>query len=162
MIIIKKYSKKKLIAIILIVIGLFCITYTTIFTFINQTGHSYVINKYEKAVSKLSESKINDIEEKAHKYNKAINNLADTGTYDEETIKGSYDVLQLGDIISYINIPKIDIYLPIYDNASEEVLQVGIAHEKGTSLPVGGNNTNCVLLGHSGLTTDPLFTELNK
>ena len=53
-------------------------------------------------------------------------------------------------------------YLPIYNNTDDKTLQNGIGHEKSSSLPVGGTNTNCVLLGHSGLTTNPLFTDLHK
>ena len=159
----RKISKVLLwvLVVMLIVGGAVSLTYTTVLCCINQINHSYVIDDYDNKVDNMTDKQISDIESKAQEYNEALDSL-EKGTYDKNTVQGNYDVLELGDIISYISIPKINVYLPIYQNTSEEVLQKGIAHEKNSSLPVGGENTNCVLLGHSGLTTDDLFTNLNK
>lgn len=156
----KKQLIQKIITICLIVFGSIFIIFTIVVIILNQTNHSYVIDSYNKTVSSMSDADINKREEKAKNYNKSLCDLKQKGEYDNDELVGEYDALQLGDVISYIDIPSIDVYLPIYDGTSDDVLQVGIAHEKSTSLPVGGKNTNCVLLGHSGLSTDSLFTDL--
>ena len=62
--------------------------------------------------------------------------------------------------MGYIDIPEIKCTLPIYHGTSEAVLQVGVGHIEGSSLPVGGEGTHCVLSGHSGLPSAVLFTHL--
>lgn len=65
-------------------------------------------------------------------------------------------------IMGYIEIPKIDVNLPIYHGTSEKVLQVGAGHLEGSSLPVGGESTHCVLSGHRGLPSAKLFTDIDQ
>ena len=65
-------------------------------------------------------------------------------------------------LMGYIEIPKIQIIEPIYHYTSDEVLDKGIGHLFGTSLPVGGKNSHCLLTGHSGLPTSKLFTDLDQ
>ena len=64
--------------------------------------------------------------------------------------------------MSYIEIPKIKCSLPIYHGTDEGVLQIAIGHIEGSSLPVGGVNTHCVLSGHKGLPSAKLFSNLDK
>lgn len=64
--------------------------------------------------------------------------------------------------MSYIEIPKIKCSLPIYHGTDEGVLQIAIGHIEGSSLPVGGVNTHCVLSGHRGLPSAKLFSNLDK
>lgn len=64
--------------------------------------------------------------------------------------------------MGYIRIPKIKVELPIYHGTSETVLQAGVGHFWGTSLPVGGESTHTVLTGHRGLPTKTLFTNMDK
>ena len=82
---------------------------------------------------------------------------------DEE--KEEYDqYLKIDDtgIMAYIEIPEIDCSLPIYHGTEESVLQIAIGHIEGTSLPVGGESTHCVLSGHRGLPSAKLFTNLDQ
>ncbi|MCD8125058.1 MAG: class C sortase [Lachnospiraceae bacterium] len=65
-------------------------------------------------------------------------------------------------IMGYVSIPKIDIKLPIYHTTSEEVLQEGVGHLEGSSLPVGGESTHAVLAAHRGLPNAELFTNLDQ
>lgn len=62
----------------------------------------------------------------------------------------------------YVEIPSIDVSLPIYHGTSEEVLQVAVGHIEGASLPVGGESTHCVISGHRGLPSARLFTDLDQ
>jgi sortase A len=65
-------------------------------------------------------------------------------------------------LMSYIEIPSIDVYLPIYHGTDSDVLDVGVGHIPGSSLPVGGKSTHCVLLAHRGLPSSKLFTNLDR
>lgn len=74
-----------------------------------------------------------------------------------------YDkMLAVTDAIGYLEIPKLDIYLPIYHGLEEKVLSKGIGHMPDSSLPVGGSSTHCVLSGHSGLPAAKLLTDLDQ
>lgn len=64
--------------------------------------------------------------------------------------------------MGYLTIPSIDVNLVIYHGTGEDVLQKGVGHLQGTSLPVGGTGSHCVLSAHSGLSSKKLFTDLDK
>ncbi len=66
------------------------------------------------------------------------------------------------DVMARLRIPSIDLDLPIYHGTSDEVLEKGVGHLQGTSLPVGGENTHSVLTAHTGLSKATLFNNLNK
>lgn len=65
-------------------------------------------------------------------------------------------------VMGFIEIPSIDVSLPIYHGTSADVLERGVGHLEGTSLPVGGESTHSVLTGHSGLSNAKLFTDLTE
>ena len=65
-------------------------------------------------------------------------------------------------VMGYIKIPKIDVMLPVYHGTEENVLQSSIGHLEGSSLPVGGESTHCLLSGHRGLPSARLFTDLDQ
>ena len=72
------------------------------------------------------------------------------------------DLLAVTDAIGYLEIPKLDVYLPIYHGTGEETLEHGVGHMENSSLPVGGASTHCVLSGHSGLPSGKLLTGLDR
>ena len=74
--------------------------------------------------------------------------------------KSKLQSLNTGECLGYIDIPKINVYLPIYEGTSDEVLLQGVGHLKNTSLPIGGKSTNSVLVGHTGITAKTLFDNL--
>ena len=75
---------------------------------------------------------------------------------------GEYtELLALDDVMAYIEIPAIDVYLPIYHGTSEKTLLIGVGHLENTSLPAGGESTHAVLSAHCGLPSARLFTDLN-
>lgn len=94
--------------------------------------------------------------ERAQQYNEAL--------YQGEAVSvaGYGDLLAVTDAIGYLEIPKLNVYLPIYHGLEEETLQKGIGHIPETSLPVGGASTHCVLSGHSGLPAARLLTGLDE
>lgn len=86
-------------------------------------------------------------------------NLTDPWAYEQ----ASFNLAEYGfdeNIIGYISIPKIDVLLPIYLGASNENMQKGATHLSQTSLPIGGDNTNCVICGHRGYWGAEMFKHL--
>lgn len=84
--------------------------------------------------------------------------------YNDEISKNmvsSIDLMSINQILGYIEIPKINVNLQIYEGTSVDTLSKGVGHLENTSLP-GQNNTNCVLAGHSGLSKAKMFDELDK
>ena len=71
-------------------------------------------------------------------------------------------MLDIGNTMGYISIPKINVELPIYHGTSDNILKNGVGHLEGTSLPIGGKNTHCVLAGHTGLASGKIFDNIDK
>lgn len=121
--------------------------------------HSHVVDTY---ISEMEQSVPQELEKmirEAREYNQLLCNP-------ESGIKGKeYELLlnasQVG-IMGSIEIPKIDLKLPIYHGTEEGTLSNGVGHLKGSSLPVGGENTHCILTGHRGLPNAQLFTRLDE
>ena len=65
-------------------------------------------------------------------------------------------------MMGYLDIPKIDVHIPIYQGTEESAIQAGAGHWQGTSLPVGGPDSHCVLIGHNGLVKAKMFTDLDQ
>lgn len=158
--------KKYLVDILIIsvfLIGLSLLLYPTVSDYINARNSSKVIADYESNITNASAERIAQIFEEADVYNQ---NLAATtaSLYDPSKVKGYYDVLDpIGaGIMGYLDIERIGVQLPIYHGVSEGVLQIGVGHMEGTSLPIGGENTHCVFSGHRGLPSAKLFTDLDE
>ena len=119
---------------------------------------------YADAVADLDTEEYDKIIAEAENYNKELSKggirwvMTDQ---QKEEYESQLDVNASG-IMGYIDIPKINIKLPIYHGTGEAVLQVAIGHLSGTSLPVGGESTHCVVSGHRGLPSAKLFTDLDK
>ena len=71
-------------------------------------------------------------------------------------------MLDIGNTMGYISIPKIKVQLPIYHGTSDIILKTGVGHLEGTSLRIGGKNTHCVLAGHTGLASGKIFDNIDK
>ena len=159
--------KKHLPTIILIVVftvGLGLLLYPTVSDYINSLHQSRAISNYEDDLLSLPEADYSAIWQNAVEYNQRV--YADTDrmriTEEEEAdYLSQLNVLGNG-IMGYIEISSINVKLPLYHGTSEEVLQVGVGHLANTSLPVGGENTHCVVSGHRGLPSAKLFTDLDQ
>ena len=104
-----------------------------------------------------------EIFRKAYDYNEALYHTKFPLT-DYKKVQGYYDALKVEgtNIIGYLKIDKIGVELPMYHGTSDQVLNVGVGHLEGTSLPVGGANTHSVLSAHRGLPSAKLFTDLDR
>lgn len=145
------------------VVGLGLVLYPTVANWWNNLHQGYAIANYEHAVVEMDPHEHDDFFAAAEDYNVR---LADRGLYlhlnDEETrdYESKLNVTPAG-IMGIIEIPKIDVTLPIYHGTSPEVLIEAVGHIAGTSLPVGGLGTHCCVSGHRGLPSARLFSDLD-
>ena len=162
-----QWLKKKLPTILLVLVfltGVALLLYPTFADWWNSFHQSRAVASYMDSVSELDTERYEEILAEADAYNQK---LAETGilwTLDEEQLEEYNEQLNINEsgIMGYIDIPKISITLPVYHGVDEAVLQVAIGHIAGSSLPVGGENTHCIVSGHRGLPSARLFTDLDK
>ena len=159
--------KKHLSTILLIAVffvGLSLLLYPTFSDYWNSFHQSRAIASYAESVANIDDSAYETLWNDAAVYNEALVaryfNLA-LSEEELETYHRTLDVTGTG-IMGYIEIPQIKCSLPIYHSTDEGVLQIAIGHIPGTSLPVGGESTHCVLSGHRGLPSARLFTDIDQ
>lgn len=159
----KKVSISTILLVLVLIIGLSLLLYPSFSNAWNQRHQSQVIVTYNQDIEKLQEEEYSRIWQSALDYNKTL--LSRVNDYvlteqQKERYQSELNMSGVG-IMGYIEIPKIDVYLPIYHGTDESVLQVGVGHLDWTSLPTGGESTHCVLSGHRGLPSATLFTNLD-
>ena len=150
--------------VIIFITGLGIASYPFISNKVAQRHASQVVKDYETNVEEMDEEKIDAMKEAAKKYNEQLSNVVSVDDENENNEQGeSYaDLLNIGESLGYITIPKIDVNLPIYNGTSQDVLSKGVGHMEQSSYPLGGVSTHCVLTGHRGLPSAVLFTDLDK
>lgn len=159
----KKHISTIIIALIFLA-GLGFLLYPTVSNLWNRAHQSHAIATYTKQVEKLDDSQNKEMLKAARKYNKSLLKKSDhwkLSKKDKKRYESLLDVSGTG-IMGYIEVPKIDCSLPIYHGTDEGALQIAIGHLEGSSLPVGGKSTHCVLSGHRGLPSARLFTDLDQ
>ena len=145
--------------VIIFMTGLGIASYPFISNMVAQRHASQVVKDYETNVEEMDEEKIDAMKEAAKKYNEQLSNVV---SVDDEQGESYADLLNIGESLGYITIPKIDVNLPIYNGTSQDVLSKGVGHMEQSSYPLGGESTHCVLTGHRGLPSAVLFTDLDK
>lgn len=159
--------KRKLSTMLLILVffaGLSLLLYPSLSDYWNSFHASQAVATYSEEVRNLNADKYDRLIGEAREYNAAL-----PGRYkdfflsesDRSTYNALLDVNGTG-VMGYIEIPTIQISLPIYHGTEDEVLQIAVGHLDWSSLPVGGEGTHCVLSGHRGLPSAKLFTNLDK
>lgn len=144
--------------------GLSLLLYPSLSDYWNSFHASQAVATYSEEVRNLNADKYDRLIGEAREYNAAL-----PGRYkafflsesDRSTYNALLDVNGTG-VMGYIEIPTIQISLPIYHGTEDEVLQIAVGHLDWSSLPVGGEGTHCVLSGHRGLPSAKLFTNLDK
>lgn len=164
--------KKHLTTLLLIAIfiaGLCILLYPSVSDYWNSMVQSKAIVDYEAALSNLTQKDYTDAFEAAYAYNAALREVDFPLMYfdkldEREDLQKYEDILNINGngIMGYISIPEIKVELPIYHGTSASVLNVAAGHLEGTSLPVGGASTHCVLSAHRGLPSAKLFTDLDE
>lgn len=158
----KNWTTILLVAILLVGIGLF--VYPSFSDYWNSFHQSKAVTSYVENVTNLDKELYDKLWNDAVAYNEKIAQNGIQWTMTEEEKKEYNEYLKVDDtgIMGYIEIPVIDCSLPIYHGIDESVLQVAIGHIEGSSLPVGGKGSHCVISGHRGLPSARLFTDLDK
>ena len=164
----KKITIKDIIRLIVLLVAFSVLLYPTFSSYLNEKNSSRVVSYYDAESVKMSEAEKEQMLEDARAYNQEMLgniDLIDPFSQENTEIDERYQNLLNPDgtgMMGYIRIPKINVEIPIYHGTSESVLQAGVGHFWGTSLPVGGESTHTVLTGHRGLPTKTLFTNMDK
>ena len=161
-------KKTIILCLILFVAALGITIYPLIANAIAEKYRSEIQTQYFEAVEVMDKSEIDEALADAAKYNRLLTSGVVQNNYSEEALVlaniGYEALLNLnGDgIMGYIEIPKLDIYLPVSHGTEAETLENCVGHVTGSSLPVGGEGTHAVLSGHSGMSDQKMFSDLDK
>lgn len=144
-------------------VGVLCFAVPMFLQIQDKNQQQAVISTYQQSVMKCDESDLKECFEKAVEYNRQLFELKGVSVGDSIALdyESQLNVTQTG-MMGHLQIPEIDVKLPIYHGTSDEVLATSIGHLEGTSLPVGGENSHAVLTGHCGLPNAELFTRLDE
>lgn len=153
--------------VIMFIFGLSILAYPTVANLVARYNQNIEIEKYDKETKKINK----EIKEEALKKAKDYNDKLIGMNIKDPFIAGSGNVIS-GDyknvlyfdrgMMGVLEIPAIDVKMPIYHGTSENSMRNGAGHIKETSVPIGGENTHSVLSSHRGLTSAKLFTDLDK
>ncbi|WP_243238225.1 class C sortase [Ruminococcus hominis] len=141
---------------------LICI-FPVISNIVERQRQADAVATYRQTMEKEDEKEIEEKWRQANEYNEML--FQAKGGIVEETEERKYEELlniHGTDIMGSLEIPKIQVELPIYHGTADEVLSNGIGHLEGTSLPIGGENTHSVLTGHRGLPSSKLLVRLDE
>ena len=162
--------KKKVITIcaaVLFLTALGLTLYPLVSNYVNQKYASEIQTAYQELIQQTDDSVLQEARQRAIGYNRAI--IPGTANaYSEEALLSAAenynDQLNIAGngIMGYVVIPKIHVNLPIYHGTDAEVLDRGVGHLLGSSLPVGGENAHTILSGHSGMASQKMFTDLEQ
>lgn len=161
----KKRTLSTIIVTLVIIAGLGLLLYPTVSDYVNSLAYRRAIVDFQRSVKTLDGATYEDLLASAREYNER---LAERGgsllTLDREQLAEYESLLDFtgSGIMGYVEIEKINVYLPIYHGTGDEVLQAGVGHLEGSSLPVGGESTHAVLSAHTGLPSAKLFTNIDQ
>ena len=150
-------------------VGVCLLLYPTVSDYWNSLHQTRAIGAYEDTLAAMTQEDYSGLFAQADDYNAALRTLGypltEYKTLAERPELTEYsrllDVNGTG-VMGYIDIPKIGVELPIYHGVDASVLNIAAGHLEGTSLPVGGEGTHCVLSAHRGLPSARLFTDLDR
>lgn len=153
-------------AVLLLLIGAMFAVYPAVANYADEKYQSTVRTEYEDEVQEIDNSALEAMRAAAEQYNESLSpvqlQFAKEGL--EAASVDYHDLLDPSGsgIMGYVEIPKISVDLPIYHGTSEDVLQAGVGHMIGSSLPIGGEGCHSVLTGHSGVAEKKLFSDLDQ
>lgn len=129
---------------------------------LNEKYHSDVETAYTAVIADTDDAELTAQREAAEQYNAMLSGATITEggasapplAYDEQ--------LMVGGVMAYVDIPKINVYLPVQHGTDADTLERAVGHVVGTSLPVGGSSTHAVLSAHSGMANSKLFSDIDQ
>lgn len=160
----KKGTITTIIMLLVLLAGLSLLLYPTLSDIWNSRVQSRVVASYSDAIKELDSDRYKEIWEAARDYNASLVGRTNPYLLDEEQSDLYPELLNAGGdgVMAVVEIPTININLPVYHGVEENILQVAIGHLDWTSLPTGGAATHCVISGHRGLPSARLFTDIDQ
>ena len=161
-------SKRKILKGILFFLGLVICSYPLLSSIVEQQHLKDAVATYQKQIEEYDDLEKKEAMSQAEKYNRMLyqseGKIIDTSFANVLCSESYQSILNLdgNGVMGSIEIPKINVNLPIYHGTSNDVLGAGVGHMEGSSFPVGGENTRTVLAGHRGLPNSKLFTRLDE
>jgi len=157
--------KKTVIIIAAVLLGAGALAYPSVSDYLARKNGSEIVQGYTTKLAELDDGTKNRVLAEAERYNE---NLAGRHTLGfsleggaDAAMPGEYkSALNINGIMGYVDIPRINVYLPIYHGTGDNVLNRGAGHLEGTALPIGGSSRHSVITGHSGLVHAKMFTDL--
>ena len=159
-----KNNRSTILLILILLIGLSLMLYPSLADWWNSFHSSRAIASYVEQVANIDDAQYEELWDAAWDYNQSLLHRPNDFLLSDEQQEIYKSLLDFGGngIMGYIEIPMIDVMLPIYHGTKESVLQIAVGHLDWTSLPVGGAGSHCVVSGHRGLPSARLFTDLDK
>ena len=129
---------------------------------LNEKYHSDVETTYTAVIADTDDTELTAQREAAEQYNTMLSGATITEGGASAPPLAYSDQLTVGGVMAYIDIPKINVYLPVQHGTDADTLENSVGHVVGTSLPVGGSSTHAVLSAHSGMASSKLFSDIDQ
>ena len=130
--------------------------------FLNEKYHSDIETAYTAAIEDTNTAELEQQRQAAERYNAMLSGAAITEGGASAPPLPYAEQLTVGGVICYIDIPKINVCLPVQHGTDADTLERAVGHVVGTSLPVGGSSTHAVLSAHSGMASSKLFSDIDQ
>ena len=130
---------------------------------LSERYHSDIETAYTAAIEDTDDAELTTQREAAQQYNAMLSGAATITEGGASAPPLAYaQQLTVGGVMAYVDIPKINVYLPVQHGTDADTLENSVGHVVGTSLPVGGSSTHAVLSAHSGLASSKLFSDIDQ
>lgn len=149
---------------LVLVFGVGLLAYPSISDYINELHQTRAIGSYVEKNKDISKEEKSKLLQEAKEYNESLVKKLNRYYLNEEDRKKYNSILDITNtgVMAHMEIPKLNVYMPIYHGTDEAVLQIAIGHIAGSSFPVGGQSTHSLISGHRGLPSAKLFTDLDQ
>ena len=144
------------------VVALGLLLYPLMGEFLNEKYHSDIETVYTATIEDTDNAELTAQRETAEKYNAMLSGAAITEGGASAPPLAYAQLLTVGGAMAYVDIPKINVYLPVQHGTDADTLEKSVGHVVGTSLPVGGSSTHAVLSAHSGMASSKLFSDIDQ
>ena len=143
-------------------VALWLLLYPLVGELLSEKYHSDVETTYTEAIADTDDAELTAQREAAEQYNAMLSGATITEGGASASPLAYAQQLTVGGVMAYVDIPKINVYLPVQHGTDADTLERAVGHVVGTSLPVGGSSTHAVLSAHSGLASSKLFSDIDQ
>jgi len=151
-----------LISFVLFAVAGVLLAYPLVSTIINSKYHSDIETVYTAAIENTDDTELTAQRQAAEQYNAMLSGATITEGGASAPPLAYAQQLTVGGVMAYVDIPKINVYLPVQHGTDADTLENSVGHVVGTSLPVGGESTHAVLSAHSGMASSKLFSDIDQ